>query len=96
MEELDGLKLICGQINELFALKQQQVGVLQAWDAARQAEESILQGRSLPVFTIVTILFVGTPAGEIIERSLVANRLEASPLLSLRRFWYEQRQLRGE
>lgn len=46
------------QVKDLLELKQQQAGVLQAWQAVNQAEETIRQGRSIMIFTVVTIVFV--------------------------------------
>jgi len=39
-------------------LKQQQAGVVQAREAVRQAEETLRQGRSIMLFTVITIIFV--------------------------------------
>jgi hypothetical protein len=33
---------------------------VQAYESVRQAEETVKQGRSIMMFTIVTIIFVGT------------------------------------
>ncbi|KXH38946.1 hypothetical protein CSIM01_06083 [Colletotrichum simmondsii] len=44
-------------IKDLLDLKQQQASILQAWQSVRQADESVRQGRSVMIFTIVTIIF---------------------------------------
>ncbi len=46
------------KVNELLSLKQQQAGVVQAWESVRQAEVTVLQGRAIMVFTIITIIFL--------------------------------------
>lgn len=52
------VKLTDIQVKDLLSLKQQQASVVQAWQAAKQSEETVKQGRSIMVFTIVTIIFV--------------------------------------
>ncbi|KAI8631550.1 hypothetical protein F5Y19DRAFT_473222 [Xylariaceae sp. FL1651] len=42
----------------LLGMKQQQAGVVQAWQAVKQSQESIKQGRSIMTFTLVTIIFL--------------------------------------
>jgi len=39
-------------------MKQQQSGIIEAKAALKRADEAVLQGRSVVVFTVVTILFV--------------------------------------
>jgi len=39
-------------------MKQQQSGIIEAKAAIKRADEAVLQGRSIIVFTIVTIFFV--------------------------------------
>lgn len=39
-------------------MKQQQANIIEAKAAIRRADESVLQGRSIVVFTVVTIFFV--------------------------------------
>jgi len=41
-----------------LALKQQQAGVIEAREAVRQATETLKQGKSIMLFTVVTIVFV--------------------------------------
>lgn len=46
------------QLRELIDVKQQQSNIIEAKAAIRRADESVLQGRSIVVFTVVTIFFV--------------------------------------
>ncbi|KAJ0351576.1 hypothetical protein KNSL1_003207 [Colletotrichum chrysophilum] len=46
------------QIKDLLDLKQQQASILQAWQSVKQADETVRQGRSIMIFTIVTIIFL--------------------------------------
>lgn len=39
-------------------MKQQQSGIIEAKAAIRRADETVIQGRSIVVFTVVTIFFV--------------------------------------
>ncbi|KAI1630774.1 hypothetical protein F4809DRAFT_659399 [Biscogniauxia mediterranea] len=45
-------------VKDLLELKQQQAGVVQAWQSVKQSEETIKQGRSIMMFTLVTIVFL--------------------------------------
>ena len=45
-------------LKDLMELKQQQAGVMEAREAVKQGEESLKQGRSIMLFTVVTIIFV--------------------------------------
>jgi hypothetical protein len=45
------------QLKDLLALKQQQAGVIEAREAVRQATETFKQGKSIMLFTVVTIVF---------------------------------------
>jgi hypothetical protein len=47
-------------LKELLALKQQQAGIVEAREAVNQAQETLRQGRSIMLFTIVTIIFVSS------------------------------------
>lgn len=49
------------QVNDLLGLKQQQASVVQAYEAMRQGEETVRQGKAIMVFTVMTILFVRLP-----------------------------------
>ncbi|KAI1121764.1 hypothetical protein F5Y10DRAFT_271759 [Nemania abortiva] len=42
----------------LLTMKQQQAGVDQAWQAVKQSDETVKQGRSILVFTLATIIFL--------------------------------------
>jgi hypothetical protein len=46
------------QVLHLLSMKQQQASVVQTWQAVRQSDETIKQGRSIMTFTLVTIVFV--------------------------------------
>ena len=48
------------QLKDLLTLKQQQAGVIEAREAVKQAKETLKQGRSIMLFTVVTILFVSS------------------------------------
>ncbi|KAF6833635.1 ankyrin repeat protein [Colletotrichum musicola] len=60
--ELEGLRKSAEStsqgIKDLLDLKQQQASILQAWQSVKQADESVRQGRSIMIFTIVTIIFL--------------------------------------
>ncbi|EAA34322.3 hypothetical protein GE21DRAFT_3573 [Neurospora crassa] len=45
-------------MDDLIFQKQQQASLVQAWESARQADESTSQGRAIMLFTVVTIVFV--------------------------------------
>lgn len=46
------------QVNDLLGLKQQQAGIVQAYEAMKQGEETVRQGKAIMVFTVMTIVFV--------------------------------------
>ncbi|KAK4096298.1 hypothetical protein N658DRAFT_501729 [Parathielavia hyrcaniae] len=46
------------QLRELLDMKQQQAGIIEAKAAIRRADETVVQGRSIVVFTVVTIFFL--------------------------------------
>lgn len=52
------LALIFSQVNDLLSLKQQQASVVQAYEAMKQGEETVRQGKAIMVFTVMTIIFV--------------------------------------
>ena len=60
-------------LKDLMELKQQQAGVVEAREAVKQGEESLKQGRSIMLFTVVTIIFV----------SITRNLRQNSELTSL-------------
>ena len=41
-----------------MSLKNAQASVIQAWQAIRQGEEAVKQGRAIMIFTTMTIIFV--------------------------------------
>lgn len=43
-----------------MTLKQQQIAILQTWQSAAQGQEAVKQGKALPIFTMFTIIFVGS------------------------------------
>ncbi|KUI59980.1 hypothetical protein VP1G_07196 [Cytospora mali] len=62
INELSGLRrsaeTTSKSLDDLLALKQQQASVVQAWQSVEQAEEAIKQGRSIMIFTVITIVFL--------------------------------------
>ncbi|KAI2780008.1 hypothetical protein F4815DRAFT_166294 [Daldinia loculata] len=62
MDELEDLRNMAihtsSSVRDLIELKQQQASVFQAWQTGKQSEESIRQGRSVMMFTLVTIIFL--------------------------------------
>lgn len=64
-DELEGMEVLQMktrvQLRDLVDMKQQQANVVEAKAAIRRADESVLQGRSIVVFTVVTIFFVSFP-----------------------------------
>lgn len=46
------------QLRDLLSLKQQQASIIEAKLALKRADESVIQGRSIMLFTIVTIIFL--------------------------------------
>ncbi|KKY38441.1 putative ankyrin repeat protein [Diaporthe ampelina] len=62
IKELKGLKAsalsTAENVNDLLSLKQQQASVVQAYEAMKQGEETVRQGKAIMVFTVMTILFL--------------------------------------
>ncbi|KAK2610531.1 hypothetical protein N8I77_003954 [Diaporthe amygdali] len=62
IKELEGLKAsalsTAENVNDLLSLKQQQASVVQAYEAMKQGEETVSQGKAIMVFTVMTILFL--------------------------------------
>ncbi|KAK3312035.1 hypothetical protein B0H66DRAFT_101740 [Apodospora peruviana] len=62
ISELEGLRSSAestsSSLDNLLGLMQQQASALQAWQSARQAEETVKQGRAIMMFTTVTIIFL--------------------------------------
>jgi len=46
------------QVDDLIDLKQQQASIVQAYQAMKQGEETMRQGKAIMLFTIMTIIFV--------------------------------------
>ncbi|KAH6719497.1 hypothetical protein BKA61DRAFT_714014 [Leptodontidium sp. MPI-SDFR-AT-0119] len=49
---------VSDQLRDLLSLKQQQASIIEAKLALKRADESVIQGRSIMLFTIVTIIFL--------------------------------------
>jgi hypothetical protein len=47
------------KVNVLLDLRQKQANISEAKSGREQAEETSKQGNTIPVFTVVTIIFVG-------------------------------------
>ncbi|GAP83012.2 putative ankyrin repeat protein [Rosellinia necatrix] len=45
-------------VQNLLQMKQQQASVFQAWQAMKQSDETMKQGRSIMTFTLITIVFL--------------------------------------
>lgn len=62
IKELGGLKSsaesTAQNVTELLGLKQQQASVVQAYEAMKQGEETVRQGKAIMVFTVMTIVFL--------------------------------------
>ncbi|KUI67954.1 hypothetical protein VM1G_02760 [Cytospora mali] len=62
INELSSLKLsaesTAQNVTELLSLKQQQASVVQAYEAMKQREETVRQGKAIMVFTVMTIVFL--------------------------------------
>ncbi|KAI0127629.1 hypothetical protein BJ170DRAFT_381106 [Xylariales sp. AK1849] len=59
LEELErSAEATATSVKDLLDLKSQQAGVVQAWQSVQQSNEAIKQGRSIMVFTVVTIIFL--------------------------------------
>lgn len=46
------------QVENLLTLKQQQASVVQAYQAIKQGRTTVIQGKNIMAFTILTIIFV--------------------------------------
>ncbi|TGJ78241.1 hypothetical protein E0Z10_g10521 [Xylaria hypoxylon] len=54
----ESAKKTADDVLHLLSMKQQQASVFQAWQAMKQSNETIKQGRSIMAFTLVTIVFL--------------------------------------
>jgi len=80
-------------LKDLLALKQQQAGVVEAREAVKQGEETLKQGRSIMLFTIVTIIFVRhSPLPLLRDVEKQADKNVASTVILHRSLWYEYHQ----
>lgn len=68
-------------------MKQQQSNIIEAQAAIRRADESVLQGRSIVVFTVVTIFFVSSTYRHFANNSLIKT---ASTVFFRQHFWHER------
>jgi hypothetical protein len=63
-------------------MKQQQAGIIEAKAAIRRADETVIQGRSIVVFTVVTIFFVSqfcAFVSDTLANSPISSRFPSSP-----------------
>jgi hypothetical protein len=84
----------CVQLKDLLTLKQQQAGVIEAREAVKQAAETLKQGQSIMLFTVVTIIFVSPsrPLFVLLVWPFANNR--AAPVVVLRdAVWHERRRI---
>jgi len=49
-------------VDDLIVLKQQQASIVQAYQAMKEGEETMKQGKAILLFTIMTVVFVMHPA----------------------------------
>jgi hypothetical protein len=49
-------------VGDLIVLKQQQASIVQAYQAMKEGEETMRQGKTILLFTIMTVVFVMRPA----------------------------------
>ncbi|TGO28752.1 hypothetical protein BPAE_0023g00170 [Botrytis paeoniae] len=54
----DSAREIAEQLRDLLTLKQQQASIIEATASLDRADESVHQGRSIMVFTVITIIFL--------------------------------------
>ncbi|TGO40726.1 hypothetical protein BHYA_0032g00050 [Botrytis hyacinthi] len=54
----DSAREIAEQLRDLLTLKQQQASIIEATASLDRADESVHQGRSIMIFTIITIIFL--------------------------------------
>ncbi|RAL60755.1 hypothetical protein DID88_009860 [Monilinia fructigena] len=59
LHQLEGsAREIAEQLRDLLTLKQQQASIIEATAALDRADESVHQGRSIMIFTVITIIFL--------------------------------------
>ncbi|TEY39017.1 hypothetical protein BOTCAL_0472g00040 [Botryotinia calthae] len=54
----DSAREIAEQLRDLLTLKQQQASIIEATASLDRADESVQQGRSIMIFTVITIIFL--------------------------------------
>lgn len=54
----DSAREIAEQLRDLLTLKQQQASIIEATASLDRADESVHQGRSIMIFTVITIIFL--------------------------------------
>ncbi|KFA78383.1 hypothetical protein S40288_10970 [Stachybotrys chartarum IBT 40288] len=79
------------QLRELLDMKQQQANIIEAKAAIKRADESVMQGRSIVVFTVVTIFFVSWLPGRRTRSLIMTGDPPASTLLHNKYFRHERR-----
>ncbi len=62
------------QLKDLLDLKQQQAGIIQAFQSVTQADEAVKQGRSILIFTVVSIIFVSGRNSVALAHCVAAGR----------------------
>jgi hypothetical protein len=72
-------------------MKQQQANIIEAKAAIKRADESVMQGRSIVVFTVVTIFFVSWLPGRRTRSLIMTGDPPASTLLHNKYFRHERR-----
>jgi hypothetical protein len=77
-----------------LSLKQQQASVVQAWESVNQAEEAVRQGRSIMIFTLITIVFVSLSKAHsrlvLKKADMLRQPWPATSFLHVKRLWHEQ------
>ena len=71
-----------------MTLKQQQAGVIEAREAVMQGHETLTQGKSIMLFTVVTVIFVST-----LDRANLYSDVAGSAVVFHWVFWYEQQRV---
>jgi hypothetical protein len=82
------LTVINVQLRELLDMKQQQANIIEAKAAIKRADETVMQGRSIVVFTVITIIFVCGTCVRPLARTCT-NECIASPVVHDECVWHE-------
>jgi hypothetical protein len=72
----------------LLTLKQQQAGVIEAREAVKNAAETLKQGQSIMLFTVVTLIFVSFWRLGVLSSKALSNET-ASLVLFRNPLWHE-------